>query len=123
MQTTSTRRWSLLAIALIATLCATIFINGIAFLIPALNDVRGISLSEAALLSAMPSFGMVFTLIGWGYVLDLVGERIVLTVGLALTAAAAYGASLVPQSMLAEGVALFAGVWPRPAPTPPAGGW
>ncbi|WP_205411873.1 MFS transporter [Mycobacterium persicum] len=109
MQTTSTRRWSLLAVALIATLCATVFINGIAFLIPALNDVRGISLSEAALLSAMPSFGMVVTLIGWGYVLDLVGERIVLTAGLALTATAAYGAAVVPQSMLAEGVALFAG--------------
>lgn len=99
----------MLGVALAATMCATVFINGIAFLIPALNDVRGISLAEAALLSAMPSFGMVVTLIGWGYVLDLVGERIVLTLGLALTGAAAFAAAWVPESMPAEGVALFAG--------------
>lgn len=99
----------MLAVALTATLCATVFINGVAFLIPALNDVRGINLAEAALLSSMPSFGMVVTLLGWGYVLDLVGERIVLTAGLALTAAAAFAAAWVPESMPAEGAALFAG--------------
>lgn len=99
----------MLGTGLIATLSATVFINGIAFLIPALNDVRGINLAEAALLSAMPSFGMVVTLIAWGYVLDIVGERIVLTAGLALTAAAALAAAAVPESMLTEGIALFAG--------------
>ncbi|MGH3967205.1 MAG: MFS transporter [Mycobacterium sp.] len=105
----ATRRWSLLAISLTATLCATVFINGIAFLIPALDAERGINLAEAGLLSAMPSFGMVVTLIAWGYLLDLVGERIVLTVGLALTAAAAFAAASVPASMLAEAPCLFAG--------------
>ncbi|VBA37202.1 putative MFS-type transporter [Mycobacterium innocens] len=40
---------------------------------------------------------------------DLFGERIVLIMGLALTATAAYGAALEPQSMLAGGVALFGG--------------
>ncbi|WP_210731541.1 MFS transporter [Mycobacterium intracellulare] len=109
MQTTSTRRWVMLGTGLIATLSATVFINGIAFLIPALNDVRGINLAEAALLSAMPSFGMVVTLIAWGYILDIVGERIVLTAGLALTAAAALIAAAVPESMLTEGIALFGG--------------
>lgn len=99
----------MLGTGLIATLSATVFINGIAFLIPALNDVRGINLAEAALLSAMPSFGMVVTLIAWGYVLDIVGERIVLTAGLALTAAAALAAAAVPESMLTEGVTLFGG--------------
>ncbi|ARR79326.1 MULTISPECIES: MFS transporter [Mycobacterium] len=109
MQTTPTRRWVMLGTGLIATLSATVFINGIAFLIPALNDVRGINLAEAALLSAMPSFGMVVTLIAWGYILDIVGERIVLTAGLALTAAAALIAAAVPESMLTEGIALFGG--------------
>ncbi|WP_201408142.1 MFS transporter [Mycobacterium paraintracellulare] len=109
MQTTSTRRWVMLGTGLIATSSATVFINGIAFLIPALNDVRGINLAEAALLSAMPSFGMVVTLIAWGYILDIVGERIVLTAGLALTAAAALIAAAVPESMLTEGIALFGG--------------
>ncbi len=99
----------MLGTGLIATLSATVLINGIAFLIPALNDVRGINLAEAALLSAMPSFGMVVTLIAWGYILDIVGERIVLTAGLALTAAAALAAAAVPESMLTEGAALFGG--------------
>ncbi|MGH3960650.1 MFS transporter [Mycobacterium sp.] len=105
----TTRRWSLLAISLNATLCATVFINGIAFLIPALDAERGISLAEAALLSSMPSFGMVLTLIPWGYLLDIVGERIVLAVGLALTAVAAFAAAWVPASMLVEAPCLFAG--------------
>ncbi|BCO85249.1 MFS transporter [Mycobacterium paraintracellulare] len=99
----------MLGTGLIATSSATVFINGIAFLIPALNDVRGINLAEAALLSAMPSFGMVVTLIAWGYILDIVGERIVLAAGLALTAAAALIAAAVPESMLTEGIALFGG--------------
>lgn len=104
----ATRRWSLLVISLVTTLCATVFINGIAFLIPALDAERGISLAEAGLLSAMPSLGMVLTLIAWGYLLDLAGERIVLTVGLALTAAAAFGAASM-HSMSAIGAFLFAG--------------
>lgn len=103
------RRWWLLTVGLIATLCATVFINGIAFLIPALDAVRGISLAEAGMLSSMPSLGMVFTLIGWGYLTDRVGERLVLTLGLALTAIAALAAALVPTSMWFEAPCLFAG--------------
>lgn len=56
----------------------------------------------------MPSWGMVATLIPWGYVLDRVGERIVLTVGSALTAAAAYAAASV-HSMVWVGGYLFLG--------------
>ncbi|MEX3650746.1 MFS transporter, partial [Mycolicibacterium porcinum] len=81
------RRWSMLAIALTATTCANVFINGAAFLIPTLHAERGLDLAKAGLLSSMPSFGLVVTLIAWGYIVDRVGERIVLTVGSALTAA------------------------------------
>ncbi|HEX5252591.1 MAG TPA: MFS transporter, partial [Mycobacterium sp.] len=98
----------MLAISLAATLSATVFINGVAFLIPALDAQRHIGLEEATLLSSMPSMGMVVTLIGWGYLLDIIGERIVLTVGLALTAAAGFGAASA-HSMLAVGVFLFLG--------------
>jgi sugar phosphate permease len=90
-------------------LCATVFINGIAFLIPALERERGINLAEAGLLAAMPSLGMVVTLFGWGYLLDRLGERVVLTLGVGLTAAAALVAALVPTSMLIEAPCLFAG--------------
>jgi MFS family permease len=88
------RRWSMLAIALFATLCANVFINGVAFLIPALHTEMGLSLARAGLVSAMPAFGMMATLITWGYAVDRLGERFVLSVGSALTAAAALGAAL-----------------------------
>jgi MFS family permease len=65
-----------------------LFINGVAFLIPALVAARGTSLAEAGLLASMPSWGMVVTLFGWGYLTDRLGERIVMTVGSALAAAA-----------------------------------
>ncbi|GBG36430.1 MFS transporter [Mycobacterium montefiorense] len=101
-------RWSVLAVSLVATAGSFLFINGIAFLIPSLQAARGIPLDEAALLSSMPSWGMVVTLVLWGYLLDRVGERVVLTLGSALTAAAAYGAASV-HSMLSVGVYLFLG--------------
>jgi MFS family permease len=102
------RRWSMLVIALTATMCANVFINGAAFLIPTLHARHGLHLAQAGLLSSMPSFGMVITLIAWGYVVDRVGERIVLALGSALTAAAAFAAAAA-GSVLAVGVFLFLG--------------
>ena len=102
------KRWSMLVIALSATLCANVFINGVAFLIPTLHTERGLDLAQAGLVSAMPSLGMVVTLIAWGYVVDRVGERLVLTLGSALTAAAAFAAASV-QSLVAVSVFLFLG--------------
>jgi hypothetical protein len=64
------RRWSMLVVALTATTSANVFINGAAFLIPTLHTERGLDLAAAGLLSSMPSFGMVLTLIAWGYVVD-----------------------------------------------------
>ncbi len=101
-------RWSMVVISLAVTASAFVFINGVAFLIPALEAERGTPLAEAGLLSSMPSFGMVATLIGWGYVLDRIGERIVLVVGSLLTAAAAYAAASV-HSLMTIGAILFLG--------------
>lgn len=98
----------MVAIALTVTTSAFIFINGAAFLIPALEDERNTPLAAAGLLAAMPSLGMVVTLVGWGYLVDRLGERIVLTVGSALTAAAAYAAASV-HSLVAIGACLFLG--------------
>jgi MFS family permease len=102
------RRWSMLAIALSATLFANVFINGAAFLIPTLHTERGLDLAQAGLLSSMPSFGMVATLIAWGYIVDRIGERIVLALGSALTAAAAFAAASV-DSLVAVGAFLLLG--------------
>jgi MFS family permease len=56
----------------------------------------------------MPSFGMVATLIAWGYIVDRVGERIVLALGSALTAGAAFAAASV-HSLVAVGAFLLLG--------------
>lgn len=98
----------MLVIALSATLCANVFINGVAFLIPTLHDELGLDLAAAALMSSLPSLGMVMTLIAWGYVVDRVGERMVLTLGSALTAVAAFAAASA-GSLLQVGICLFLG--------------
>ncbi len=97
-----------MAVSLLATASSFLFINGVAFLIPSFQAARGIPLDEAALLSSMPSWGMVATLVLWGYVLDRVGERVVMAAGSALTAGAAYAAASV-HSMVLTGVYLFLG--------------
>ncbi|MHA3022699.1 MFS transporter [Mycobacterium sp. BMJ-28] len=104
----SARRWSMLVIALTATTCANVFINGAAFLIPTLHTERGLGLAQAGTLSAMPSLGMVTTLILWGYVVDRSGERLVLSLGSALTAVAAFAAASA-HSLLAVGAFLLIG--------------
>jgi MFS family permease len=102
------RRWLVLTVTVAVTACAFLFINCGVYLIPALHIVRGTSLTQAGLLSAMPSFGMVLTLVAWGYLADRIGERVVLTAGLALTAGAAFCAT--PQhSLIAIGALLFVG--------------
>jgi sugar phosphate permease len=105
--TSTTRRWSMLAVALTATLSANVFINGVAFLIPALLADRT-SLAKAALLASMPSVGMMLTLIPWGYLLDRVGEKITLALGLGLTAVAGFAAASV-HSMVAVATFLTLG--------------
>ncbi len=106
--TSAVARWTIVAVSLFATTSSFLFINGIAFLIPRLEAARGTPLAQAGLLASMPSWGMVVTLVAWGYVLDRVGERIVLTVGSALTAAAAYAAASA-HSLLLMGLFLFLG--------------
>ncbi|HEU0190288.1 MAG TPA: MFS transporter, partial [Mycobacterium sp.] len=102
------RRWFMLVITLGVTACSFLFINCGVFLIPALQTDRHTSLTAAGLLSAMPSFGMVLTLVGWGYLVDRYGERMVLTVGSALTAVAAFLAAPM-HSLVAMGAFLFLG--------------
>lgn len=102
------RRWVMLVVGLAVTACGFLFINCGVFLIPALQTDRHTSLTAAGLLSAMPSFGMVVTLVAWGYLVDRLGERMTLTVGTALIAAAAFAAAPL-HSLLAIGALLFVG--------------
>lgn len=89
----TSRRWSMLAIAVFATTSANVFINGVAFLIPTMHSEYGLDLAKAGVMTSMPALGMVLTLIAWGFIVDRTGERFVLTTGSALTAAATFGAA------------------------------
>lgn len=98
----------MLFIGLTATMCANVVINGVAFLIPALHLNLDLHLAQAGLVSAMPSLGVAVTIIGWGALVDRVGERIVLATGLGLTAAATFAAAAA-DSLVAVGAFLFLG--------------
>src|ERR1700733_8613573 len=99
-------RWSVMLISLVVTSTSFAFINGVAFLIPALEAERKTPLTAAGLLASLPICGLVRTLIGWGYVLDRVGERIVLAAGSSRTSVAAYAAASA-HSLIWVGVFLF----------------
>lgn len=82
------------ALGVAAQTAGTVFVSAPAFLIPLLHTQRGLTLAEAGLLAATPTLGMVLTLIAWGALADRIGEKWVITAGLALTALAAAGAVL-----------------------------
>jgi MFS family permease len=79
-------RWAILLVSFLAQAAATIVAQGAVFLIPALHSQRGLSLVEAGLVTAAPMLGVVMTIIGWGWVVDQYGERLVLLLGLGGTA-------------------------------------
>ena len=84
----ATRAWVMLGVGVAAQAATTVFVSTPAFLIPLLHTERGLSLAQAGVLAAAPTFGMVLTLIAWGALADRVGERWVIAGGLALTALA-----------------------------------
>jgi len=102
------RAWINLGLGLGAQSAGTVFINTPAFLILLLHTQRGLSLAEAGLLAAAPTVGMVLTLFAWGALVDRIGERVVIAVGLALTSAAAFLAMTV-DGYVAIGVFLLLG--------------
>jgi len=89
LERTPPRAWAMLAVGVLAQVAGTVFVSAPAFLIPLLHLERGISLAEAGVLAAAPTFGLVLTLIAWGALADRIGERWVIAGGLALTAVAA----------------------------------
>lgn len=100
------RHWLLLVASSWATTASSTIVMGAAFLLPALHLDRGLSLAHAGLVVAMPQVGILTTLIAWGWVVDRVGERLVLVAGLALTAAALLGA-MAADSLWTLGLFLF----------------
>ncbi|MGW0246983.1 MFS transporter [Nocardia goodfellowii] len=101
------RRWSMLGLGVFAQASSSVFVHGVPFLLPALTS-RGMSLPTAGLLVAMPTVGLVCTLIAWGYVVDRIGERKVLVGGPLLMFVAGCAAAATHDD-IALGALLFAG--------------
>nr|WP_072802328.1 MFS transporter [Rhodococcus yunnanensis] len=98
----------MLALGMLAQTSGAVFINGAAFLIPALHDDRGLSLATAGIVVAMPTVGIMLTLIAWGVLVDRIGERLVLAIGLGLTALASIAAYWA-TSLVVLGLCLLVG--------------
>lgn len=88
------RHWVVLGASAAAAAASSTIVMGAAYLLPALHTGRGLSLAQAGLVVAMPQVGILTALLAWGWLVDRVGERLVLLLGLALTALATGAAAL-----------------------------
>lgn len=105
-QLSAARRWGVLAAATGAQAASSVTVHGPAFLIPVLHHRLGLTLAEAGLVAAAPLAGLMAVLLGWGVVVDRIGERFSLLAGLGIaTAAGALAAVSTSVGLLAT--ALF----------------
>ena len=102
------RRWSMLGLGVLAQAAGAVFSNAPAFLLPTLQTVHGMELPRAGLVVAAPTVGFLVSLMAWGAVVDRIGERRVLVLGMGATALASAGAALA-SSVTMLGVFLLLG--------------
>ena len=103
-------RWTMLAVGMLAQIAGTLLANAPIFLIPYLHLERGLTLVEAGFLASTPLVATMLTLVAWGAVVDRIGERLSLTIGLAIVTVGGLGAAL-STSYVGLGVSwLVAGV-------------
>ncbi len=91
-------RWRHLLVGLTGLVAACAAQNGLPFLTVALRG-EGLTLPQVSLLVAAPTAGLVCTLLLWGALADRHGERLVLSAGLAIAAAALTGAALADAAL------------------------
>jgi sugar phosphate permease len=76
-------RWTILAVGVAGQASLSAVAMGLPALAPALRDAFALSLAQVGLLLACVNWGSVLTLIAWGALADRVGERAVISTGLA----------------------------------------
>ena len=94
-----------------AQAASSVAINGPAFLIPALQRDRGLSLAQAGTLAATTMAGVMVALIAWGLLVDRIGERAVLLTGLGGTAAVGVLATMARGSVTLGALLFLVGVF------------
>lgn len=108
----SRRRWAVLAVGVAAQTAASALVYGVPFLVPSLRDARGLSLAEVGVVVAAPTLGLLIALIAWGAVVDRIGERLPMALGLGACGVISGAlALLVPQSLpVAVALLVLAGI-------------
>ena len=101
-------RWLMLAVSMAGQSAGSLFVNAAPFLIPYLHLERGLSLVEAGFVASAPTVGMMLTLIVWGAIVDRIGERRSMAIGLGLLTLGATAAAF-STSFVAIGAFLFLG--------------
>jgi MFS family permease len=99
----------MLSLGVAAQAAGCVFMYGLPFLLPAFRGEKGLSLAQAGLLVGAPSFGMLFTLIGWGWIADRYGERLAMTSGLALATVFLAAAALTADPVILAVLLALAG--------------
>jgi sugar phosphate permease len=84
----------MLAVGMLAQIAGTLLANAPIFLIPYLHLERGLTLVEAGFLASTPLVATMLTLVVWGAIVDRIGERLSLTIGLAIVTVGGLGAAL-----------------------------
>lgn len=102
-----TNRWLMLAVSMAGQIAGTVFVSSAPFLIPLLHLERGVSLVNAGLIASAPLIGTTLTLFAWGAVVDRIGERKSMTIGLLLITASAFAAAYASDSYVALAAFLF----------------
>ena len=84
----------MLAVGMLAQIAGTLLSNAPLFLIPYLHFERGLTFVQAGFLASTPLFASMVSLVAWGAVVDRIGERLSLTIGLAIVTVGGLGAAL-----------------------------
>jgi sugar phosphate permease len=93
---TSRYRWVILGVGAAGAGAFSALRMGLPALGPALRSAYGLSLPQVGLAFAAVAVGVMLTLVPWGVLTDRVGERPVMTAGLAGTALALAGTAYAP---------------------------
>lgn len=110
LQTNTLHRWSMLGLGVLAQAAGAVFSNAPAFLLPTLQHAHGMDLSRAGLVVAAPTVGFLVSLMAWGAVVDRIGERRVLVIGMATTTLAGAGAAFSPSFVMLGAFLLIGGM-------------
>lgn len=85
----------MLVVGMVAQIAGTIAANAALFLIPYLYLEQGLTLTRAGLVAATAAIGTTVSLVAWGALVDRLGERAAMSLGLAGVTAASLAAALV----------------------------